>query len=280
MLSTVPTRRELLAWLLVFALLVTQIVTFRSREADAGIPSPSTLVVYIATGENFPDALVASAAASLGLGPVLLVEQNAVPTATLNELNRLEPRDIVIVGGLAVISQAVQDTLTALPFSHDTTRISGANRYETAADLSVAIHPTSGLYPRAAFSNSDNLPDGVAAAGAQNLIPATIVAPENGILVIDAGADFSYDSSAAVVSCWITLDGDSNPIDGSLRFTDLDSVNPQEDCSTQVAIGVAPGTHTVRFRVNQDSDVFIGEGSLSVIWIPFGGYGQIPPATH
>ena len=276
MLSTVPTRRELLAWMLVLALLVTQVITLRSREADAGVPSPSTQVVYIATGANFPDALAAAASAALGLGPVLLVQQDAIPQPTLDELNRLEPRDIVVVGGLAVIAQTVEDQLNGLPWSKTVTRISGANRYATAAALSLAIHPTSGMYPRVAYDRSDDLSDGTGGA-AQNLIGATIVAPANGILVISAGADFFYDSSTAVVSCWITLDGDSNKIDGSLRFAEVSSGNPQEDCSTEVAVAVAPGNHSVVFRVNQDANVDIGEGALNVEWIPFGGHGEIPP---
>jgi len=109
MLEVIPTRRELLAWALAVILGVSVVVVARPDSASAGNGAgPHTRVVYVATGENFPDALGAAATAALGLGPVLLVQQNAVPAPTLAELNRLQPPDIVLVGGTAVISNGVK----------------------------------------------------------------------------------------------------------------------------------------------------------------------------
>ena len=100
--------------------------------------------MYIATGENFPDAVTAGAAGGSAAGPVLLVRQNSIPAATLGELNRLEPNVIVIVGGTAVISSAVEDQLKALSFSPNVRRNGGADRYETAALLSQDTFPETG----------------------------------------------------------------------------------------------------------------------------------------
>ena len=271
MLSTVPTRRELLAWLLALTLAITQLVTFRSQPADAGIPGPLTQVVYIATGENFPDALGAAAAAAAGLGPVLLVQQNAIPQPTLDELNRLQPRRIVIVGGLAVISQNVENQLDALAFNPFVQRLSGANRYATAAELSEATFPTSGKFPRVSYESSANINNGTAGIP-QDILVVTIQAPDQGILVIQAGAEMF--SAGAVVTCWLWLEVNTNPIEGSFRSTTL--ANEAGDCAPQVAIAVGAGNHTVGVRVNQDANLSIGEGSLIVQWMPFANFGQLP----
>jgi hypothetical protein len=45
--------------------------------------------VYVATAENFPDALVGGAAAALEKAPILLVSRYSVPAATATELSRL-----------------------------------------------------------------------------------------------------------------------------------------------------------------------------------------------
>jgi hypothetical protein len=66
--------------------------------------------VYIASGLNYPDAL-AIGLTSYGDGPLLLVSQNAIPAATREELTRLQPCVIDVLGGSGVISDAVFDEL-------------------------------------------------------------------------------------------------------------------------------------------------------------------------
>ena len=73
---------------------------------DPGVP-----LAYVATGANFPDALAGTpAAGSLG-GPVLLVEPTSLPAATAEELARLHPARIVILGGNSVVSGSVKAAL-------------------------------------------------------------------------------------------------------------------------------------------------------------------------
>jgi len=64
------------------------------------------LVVYLATGENYPDAL-AIGPSSFFLGPVLLTRPNVLPPDVAAELDRLDPCSIVIVGSDGVVSDAV-----------------------------------------------------------------------------------------------------------------------------------------------------------------------------
>lgn len=63
-------------------------------------------VVYLASGENFPDALSAGASTQ-GLGPLLLTRPDVLPPATRAELERLAPCLVVVVGGDPAVSDAV-----------------------------------------------------------------------------------------------------------------------------------------------------------------------------
>ena len=73
----------------------------------------SAEVVYIATGTTFPDALAAAPIAGRQRGPVLLVAPTSLPSSVANELRRLSPNRIVIVGGPASVSDIVVQAIMA-----------------------------------------------------------------------------------------------------------------------------------------------------------------------
>lgn len=66
----------------------------------------NTIAVYIANGQNYPDAH-AVGLSNFGDGPLLLVTQTGIPTATRNELMRLKHCYIDVLGGTGVISDSV-----------------------------------------------------------------------------------------------------------------------------------------------------------------------------
>lgn len=105
-----------------------------SRDAFA----PGVAVAYVATGTNFPDALAGVAAAGSGGGPVLLTNPNELPAETAAELARLDPARIVVLGGTGVISDSVAASLRGFATSGTVERLSGANRYATAVDVSAS----------------------------------------------------------------------------------------------------------------------------------------------
>jgi hypothetical protein len=70
-------------------------------------------VVFVVSGQDFPDALVVSSLAA-GKGPVLLTARDKLPQQTQREIQRLKPAKIVIVGGEAAVSAAVADELRKL----------------------------------------------------------------------------------------------------------------------------------------------------------------------
>jgi putative cell wall-binding protein len=93
--------------------------------------SPGVRVVYVATGENFADALVAGAA-SRGQGPVLLTEKSSLPSVTRDEIERLRPERIVLLGGISAVSDAVLSSLHSIG-NFPVERLAGPDRYATAA---------------------------------------------------------------------------------------------------------------------------------------------------
>lgn len=127
--------------------------------------SPQVAYAYIATGESFADALAAGAAA-VDRGVVLLVTRNAIPQATAEELRRLQPQEIIVVGGTGVIDASVEAGLgdyTTGPVS----RQAGADRYETAAVVSLGAFqpPTPAVHLASGTAFADALAGG-ALAGA------------------------------------------------------------------------------------------------------------------
>jgi type VII secretion-associated serine protease mycosin len=150
------------------------------RYATAASISAATFasasVVYVATGENFPDALGAGAVAAAAKAPLLLVRGASIPAETTAELARLKPSTIVIVGSTGAVSNGVAAALAA---HGAVTRISGADRYASTAALSAASFPANG--PGTVYVATGKVfPDGLTAgpiAGLRNgpllLVPGT-----------------------------------------------------------------------------------------------------------
>jgi putative cell wall-binding protein len=95
---------------------------------------PARPVAYIASGEVFPDALSGSAAAGARGGPVLLVQKGVIPEVVADELDRLDPAKIVVLGGLNTIAESVMTELSA---TATTSRIAGADRFDVSANVSL-----------------------------------------------------------------------------------------------------------------------------------------------
>ncbi|WP_382308098.1 cell wall-binding repeat-containing protein [Herbiconiux sp. UC225_62] len=123
---------------------VTRIAGADRFEVSVGVSSSvfgtsaPTPVALVASGAVFPDALSGSAAAGFAGAPVLLVGKNVLPPAVANELQRLAPAGIVVLGGTDTVDEAVVASLSAIA---PTTRIAGADRFAVSANVSAATFP-------------------------------------------------------------------------------------------------------------------------------------------
>ena len=135
--------------------------------------SPGVAVAYIANGSSFPDALAGAAAAGTIKGPVLLANSTgALNPATIAELTRLNPVNIVVLGGTGVISDAVKTSLVPYASSSTVVRYAGADRFATAAAISAnTFSPGVAV----AYVNAYSFPDALAGAAAAGTIKGPVL---------------------------------------------------------------------------------------------------------
>ncbi len=108
-----------------------------SAAISAATFPPGAATAYVASGEVFPDALSASAAAGAEGSPVLLVTKGAVPPSVASELGRLHPQRIVVLGGPNTVGDGVIAALGA--YSDTVSRLGGADRFALSAAISASV---------------------------------------------------------------------------------------------------------------------------------------------
>lgn len=145
--------------------------------SKAGFPGTAN-VVYLATGENYPDALAAAPAATVGGGPLLLTNSGGLPAVVKDEIKRLKPAKIVVVGGTPSISAAVFDEVKKL--APQTIRLAGVDRFETSR--MVIAHAFPNPTPAVYVATGLNFPDALSAAAAAGSkgMPVLLVNGSNG----------------------------------------------------------------------------------------------------
>lgn len=89
--------------------------------------------VLLASGDLFPDALAAGPAAASVDASLLLTRADALPPFTADELERLQPASVTIIGGTPSVSSAVVAQVLDIVPNARLERLAGQNRYETAA---------------------------------------------------------------------------------------------------------------------------------------------------
>lgn len=105
-------------------------------------------LVLLARGDAYPDALASSALAGLHRVPVLLTSRDDVPSAVLEELQRLDTTKVLLLGGEGALGRGVVSDLRGAGFTVD--RVAGASRFETAtrvADLVLSMR-ANGVEPQ------------------------------------------------------------------------------------------------------------------------------------
>lgn len=67
--------------------------------------------VIVCTGENYPDAICATAKTAQYGYPVLFTQKSNLPTAVRNEIIRLNPSHVIIIGGSGAVSSTVENQI-------------------------------------------------------------------------------------------------------------------------------------------------------------------------
>jgi putative cell wall-binding protein len=136
-----------------------------AREFSTGVA-----VAYVASGLGYADALSAAPAAAKQGGPLLLVPQNSLPVVVTDELRRLKPRLIVVVGGESMVSARSYAHLATL--ATEIRRDSGTDRYATSRIIAQQAFDNSS---EAFVATGANFPDALSAAAAAGAASAPVL---------------------------------------------------------------------------------------------------------
>ncbi|MBH0022630.1 cell wall-binding repeat-containing protein [Salinibacterium sp. SWN248] len=221
---------------------VTRLAGSNRYETAARIAQEwtSASVVYIATGRGFADALSAGPAATFNNAPLLLTDPNSLSSATKAELVRLQPSQIIIVGGSGAVSDAVKAKIGILSFASTVTRIGGIDRFETSRMLAEATFPA-GTVNSAYVANGYNFPDALTASPAAGAF--------NGPVLLIRGSASTVDSTTLALLHTLGVDtvkiaGGGGVVTDSIvthlgtEFPDVTRNGDANRYSTAVAINV------------------------------------------
>ncbi|MHB1342521.1 MAG: cell wall-binding repeat-containing protein [Coriobacteriia bacterium] len=235
------------------------------RYATAVRVSQSTFaegsdMVVIASGEGFADAVSASSLAGAYDAPLLLVGRTTLPDAVATEIDRLGATQAFIVGGEAAISAAVASAIGARPAVDTPVRVSGRDRYATAAGVTRRVISRLGIeWDGGVFvARGDAFPDALAVGPLawQSRRPVVLTQPgalpaatsellaeiDPSLAVIVGGTGAVSAPVAAVID---GLAGTVERVDGATRFATAANVaayGVDEGIVRPDYIGVATGT--------------------------------------
>ena len=135
-----------------------------AERGSIGATPGGMRTAFLASGTTFADALTAGAPAALepNAFPLLLTAPDALPASTSAALADLPVEQVIIVGGTAVVSSAVQQVLTEQ--GYNVVRFGGATRNVTSTEVAdFAVDILSATPEVVHLARGDAFPDALAA---------------------------------------------------------------------------------------------------------------------
>lgn len=117
--------------------------------------------VYLASGQDYPDALAGAALAAHQGAPLLITRSTFLPTAVAEQLERLSPGQLIVLGGSGAVSSATARAAAAYSDTGTFARLSGTDRYATAEAVSRSYPAAT---TRAYVTSGTAYPDALVAA--------------------------------------------------------------------------------------------------------------------
>lgn len=117
----------------------------------------SALTVILCESNDYPDSIAATPYAVSLNAPILLTKGDSIDPRVVEELKRLSPEKVILLGGTACLQPAIEKEIEGLTFEWE--RIGGVDRYETSVLLANKLFSDSMI-----LANGDNFPDALSAA--------------------------------------------------------------------------------------------------------------------
>ena len=137
--------------------------------------------VILVNDAAIPDALTATPLAYAKNAPILLTGKGGLTKATADEIKRLGAKDVIMIGGDAVLPAKIENDLKALKVKAD--RVKGATREETALAIAKRLDGIKDVSEIAVVNSTTGLADAVsvAAAAAEKGMPIILANPTKGL---------------------------------------------------------------------------------------------------
>lgn len=129
--------------------------------------------IFLATGEDFPDALAVAPLAFRTESPVLLTRSKELPESVKRFIKNQRVKKVTIVGGTGAVSQEIENYLRNT-LGLEVVRLGGKDRFETAVKIGEQVSPGP-FKPAAIVVNGRNFPDAVSIAPQTAYRPAPIL---------------------------------------------------------------------------------------------------------
>ncbi|WP_425539502.1 cell wall-binding repeat-containing protein [Microaceticoccus formicicus] len=115
--------------------------------------------VIIANGFKYPDSLAAGPLTAVKKAPILLAAEKSITAETLAEIERLEAKNVIVVGGVSTVGEEVVEALKAKGL--EVKRLGGINRYETAVLIAKEVVGNEAI-EKAILASGENPADALA----------------------------------------------------------------------------------------------------------------------
>ncbi len=145
----------------------------------------SAETVILVNDSAIPDALTATPLAYAKNAPILLTAKGGLTKATANEIKRLGAKDVIMIGGDAVLPAKIENDLKALKVKID--RVKGSTREETALAIAKRLDGIKDISEIAVVNGTTGLADAVsvAAAAAEKGMPILLANPKSGLSAVE-----------------------------------------------------------------------------------------------
>ncbi|MBS5788567.1 MAG: family 10 glycosylhydrolase [Clostridioides difficile] len=116
--------------------------------------------VVLVNGYSIVDGITSTPLATTNEAPTLLVEKDRVATSTTNELKRLNPKHVILIGGENSIGSKVEGVIKNLGSDITIDRVGGSDRYETSLLISEKVaekNDVNKVYVTSGIGEADSL---------------------------------------------------------------------------------------------------------------------------